>query len=525
MFHKKCRRVVGLLLVALSLNSVCFAQDPNVDLMKKLYTKIGKTVGVGSNDAIAGESFLVLANPGILLDPTINTSTTEGRYQLSKMLDRVLLPSWIYKPNNDSTLKVYSTILNYKETPAFALTASQKQQLDAARAFIFSNVERGTYSPAYQRYLDTKRALALAIKQVEDYRTTHPNQSVPADLAQSLSEARTNFNLIGNKNQIVAAMNRINMYEHADPAVWWGELQGRFDDNTETFNGTQFPIYNLFPAYSVWLDTTRTWTNYTLRQSDIQQTTSNSHSSVGGGLSVGWGLWSVGADYSNQQNRTYFQLNASNATVKMELMRVMIDRPWMDDYVFKSRGWKWLSSSPLVNQLISDGGDAVHGVTPQGVMPFVPTGVLLARNVSLSADWSSDLKTTFDEKTSGGGSIGWGPFSFGGRTENSNASTYMKANAAGNTVSWSAPQIIGFFVEVLPENPKPNPCLRFASDAGPADPSCGGQPNPVFMIQPPTGPTPAFQPTPIPRRFTDRQLLNRATVLMRQLNTRRRSRR
>src|SRR5882724_2317189 len=127
--RKRVGRFFAFVLIGLFLNSMCLAQDPNVDLMKKLYTKIGKTVGVGSNDAVAGESFLVLANPGILLDPNIDMGTTEGRYQLAKMLDRVLLPDWTYKSNNDNTLKVYSTILNFKELPAFALNSQQKAQL------------------------------------------------------------------------------------------------------------------------------------------------------------------------------------------------------------------------------------------------------------------------------------------------------------------------------------------------------------------------------------------------------------
>jgi hypothetical protein len=470
--RKRSRKFFVLVLTFVFFSSVCRAQDPNVDLMKKLYTKIGLTVGVGSNDPIAGESYLVLANPGILLDPNLDIATTEGRFQLAKLLDRVLTPSWIYRPNADNTLKVYSTILNTKEVPDFSLNQAQKKQLDDARKVIFKDIARGVYSDAYKAYLEKRKKLSGAIKNVEDYRKANPGQSVPADMLDELSAARDEFALIVNKNKIIAAKNVINTLEHADPNVWWGELQGRFDDNTETFNNTQFPIYNLFPSYPVWLDKTRSWTKFDLSQQALEQTTSNSHSSVGGGLSVGWGFWSVGADYSHQENRTFFQLNANHYNVKMELMRVSIDRPWLDDYVFKSRAWQWQSSSPLVGNMISDGGDATRGITPRGVMPFLPTGLLLARNVSLSGDWTNDLKTTFDQQTSAGASIGFGPFSFGGRTENSDSSTYRKANAAGNTVSWDAAQIIGFFVEVLPKNPDRNKCLHFASDTTPPPPEC-----------------------------------------------------
>jgi hypothetical protein len=175
------------------------------------------------------------------------------------------------------------------------------------------------------------------------------------------------------------------------------------------------------------------------------------------------GLWSVGGDYSSEQNRTYFKLDVSGYTIDMELARVSIDRPWMDSAALKSRAWKWLDSSPYFGQVISDGGDAASGVTPKGVMPFMPTGVLLARNVTLAGTWSADLKTTYDSHTTAGGSVGWGPFSFGGRTDLRESTSYVKANAAGNTISFSSPQILGFFVEVLPKSPDPDPRYKFPS--------------------------------------------------------------
>ena len=44
--------------------------DPNVVVMKKMYTKLGAIVGVGSNDT--DDTFLVLANPGTLIDPRLD---------------------------------------------------------------------------------------------------------------------------------------------------------------------------------------------------------------------------------------------------------------------------------------------------------------------------------------------------------------------------------------------------------------------------------------------------------------------
>ncbi len=451
--------------LALASAQAAWADDPNVEIMKKLYTKIGQVVGVGSNDPVVGSSFLVLANPGILIDPTIDMSTMQGRHALAASIDKILLPKWIYGATNDTTLNLYQTVLTYKEPPLYTLTDQEKQMLADARSIIFKDVRNRVYSDEYKDYTSTKAALASAIGDVGTYSRANPNQSIPPTLLNSLQDARDAYNLIGQKNKFIGAMATIQTYEALDPFVWWGNLQNQFDFNTEIFNNTPSAKFDLYPSYSNWLDSTRTWTPFTISQQDLERTTSSSQSSVGGGLSAGFGLWSVGADYSHQEQRTYFQLDLSGYSISMELLRVTIDRPWMTSTVFHSHAWKWLASGPYgPKALISDGGDAAHGVSPQGLMPFLPTGLLIARKVSMTGTFSHDLTTTFNSQTSGGASIGWGPFSFGGRTNSSQQNTYTKATAAGNSLEFDTPQILGFFVEVLPKVPDVDPSLKFASD-------------------------------------------------------------
>jgi hypothetical protein len=155
----------------------------------------------------------------------------------------------------------------------------------------------------------------------------------------------------------------------------------------------------------------------------------------------------------------------------MEVTPIAVNRDWMNDTVFHSVAWRWGSGAPDPS-LISDGGDAAHGITPKGQMPFLITGLLLARNVSLTANWTSDLKTTYDHQTSGGASVGWGPFSFGGHYVKTEHSDYRKADVSGNTISSADPQVIGFFVEVLPLSPNRSPTLNFPKQivSPPAEP-------------------------------------------------------
>jgi hypothetical protein len=473
----KTRKILTVALVTCFLTTTVWAQDPNTVLMKKLYTKIGENVSVGSNNPTTGETFLVLANPGILLDPNLNYNTPAGRNQLARSIDKVLNPSWIYGTRNYTVFDVYNRILTDHEAAEITPTAEQIKQYKAACKVIFSdcnNLQPGTYSDAFNRYQKALGAVIVISKQAEDYMRIQQTQDLPPDMLAELTRATDDLELIGNRTDIEAARATISTFEHIDPNAWWGELAGKFRTNSETFNANRFGNLSLYPSYPVWLDMNRSWSSLTLSQNDLEQTTSNSHTSVGGGGGFDLGFWSVGADYENTENRHHYEFTGSNYLLSMELARVTIDRPWMDEGVFESHAWKWLAASLYDKRKISSGANATTGVTPPAsdIMPFVPTGLLLARRVSLTANWSTDLKNSFDSHTSGGGSVGWGPFSFSGRYDNSNDGTYHKANAAGNTISWDAPQILGFFVQVLPESPNPDRCYHFPSDTKPIPPDC-----------------------------------------------------
>jgi len=460
---KRTKRYLPLLMI-LAYPICSYADDdPNVVIMKKLFSKLGAIVGVGSNDT--DDTFLVLANPGTLIDPKLDMTKPADQYQLSRVLDKVMSPSWIYHPTNNSTLPLYKMVLDFHESPQKKITPDQQRLLDTAWGHI-RQVDN------YKGYRSAKKALAKALDDCNTYLRLNPGQVLTATLAETLDEARVDYNLANTLPEggtFAADEQTIATYGALDPAVWWGELSSQYLSNTGSYNGGRFATYNLYPTYPLWTDPNTQWTTINLKQSDLEQTTSASSTSTSGGFSAGWGLWSVGADYSHQENRTFFKLDVSGYTLSFEVTRVELDRPWMNDFVFQSRAWRWLNSAPLgsANQNISDGADAAHGQMPKGLMPFVPTALLLARNVTLTGGWSSDLKTTFNSQTSAGGSIGWGPFSFGGRTNSSENSSYTKANVVGNTITFGAPQIIGYFVQVLPPSPFPDPDLNWPASAPP----------------------------------------------------------
>lgn len=103
--------------------------------------------------------------------------------------------------------------------------------------------------------------------------------------------------------------------------------------------------------------------------------------------------------------------------------------------------------------------DGIYNPGTGELLPFIPTTLIVVRNVKLTADWSFKLEEFFEQRKQAGGSVRWGPFSLGGRNFSHEKKEYSIAQAKGNTVEFKNPQVIGYFVAQVPNSPNPNPVL------------------------------------------------------------------
>jgi hypothetical protein len=122
-------------------------------------------------------------------------------------------------------------------------------------------------------------------------------------------------------------------------------------------------------------------------------------------------------------------------TLAVEVKRVTIARPWMDLGIFSAHTWMLKETTGFA--LVSTGNPA--DPVP-GPMPVVITGILLARKLTL---------TGYEGKASGGGQVPvrLGPFGLGA------------ARRSGSAITAPDPQIIAFFIQVVPKSPTPDPKL------------------------------------------------------------------
>jgi hypothetical protein len=135
----------------------------------------------------------------------------------------------------------------------------------------------------------------------------------------------------------------------------------------------------------------------------------------------------LGSDNANGPTSTWVR---GVRSVRVEYLLVGLRRPWLHPMVFETNDW-FLSGQ--------DAGFCSSGKLNgnRGVLPLIPTGLLLGRNVDVTAEWSAAGTSMLSEARSAGVPVSLGPFLL---------------SAPGN--ARSTLHIIGWTSDLVPFSPK-----------------------------------------------------------------------
>jgi hypothetical protein len=433
----------------LTIERARFADPPTeADLIKKLYSKIEDSFSLGANAPYPGHAFLILCNPGIFIDPNLNLAKRADRSRLSDVLNSVPESSFafIFQDTGVRVQSVYDQIIRNHLTATYQLTTVQKQQLRDAEAILKDSAKMNDYFKYQGLY-------ATAADKLANARANEQNggPSVDPQLIVAFNKAKHDFQINGHQYQVSCAQEIYDQLLGGDPTQWWHDVRQRYDADPDK-------LVDVYPTYADWMSGSG-WDSRTMQSAEWANQSENSSTDVGGGFGVGWGLWRVGADANYHQDQGFEHSQAQNVDLKFEAMRANIIRDWLEPLVFKSRNWIW--NQPQTD--ISSGGNAPSGITPTGLMPFYPTGVLLARNIELTASFSQADKSWMNKVIDGSTSVGWGPFSFSGHYHHEEHSQLSSGSVVGATIKTKPGdvQVLGFFCDVLPHCPDRNPDLHW----------------------------------------------------------------
>jgi len=189
------------------------------------------------------------------------------------------------------------------------------------------------------------------------------------------------------------------------------------------------------------------YAHYELSSSNLTVSSNSDFTSYGGGASFSLGLWSVGGGYEHSEGQQRYHMDATNIHLSMDICVVQIKRPWLNGLLFNTSNW-------FTNAFHRGGistGNLRDGIN--NPLKLLPVSFVVARNIRISGNFSQqDLKIATSHD-SGGGSIGWGPFSIGGRYSHDKSSRTFTSQVDNGTIVVPGMQIIAWVNQIVPFSP------------------------------------------------------------------------
>jgi len=204
--------------------------------------------------------------------------------------------------------------------------------------------------------------------------------------------------------------------------------------------------YLAYPTPTNWYDDSAlpNFTALTFKSDNLTKSSDTNYSKYSAGVSAGWGLWSVGGDVSGEHSETHSHMDADHFELSADIATVQINRPWMNDLIFRMNGWSLLGQKA---GLISNG--ALEG-NASSLLPLTPTAFIVARNIAITANWSTEDKKHVENSISTHANVGWGPFSVNGSYSHGSSSDYFNATFNGDTLTIPGMQTIAWVNEIMP---------------------------------------------------------------------------
>lgn len=429
--------------------------------------------------------FISFCSPGIAID-TLNFGNLLTPEQVnacsdfSQLINSVPAPNVLWQPTNKKIWEIYELAITDIKLPLSDLTEQELAVLQRAEAFLreevtvtdpFTQETKKEVRPtaAYEAYEKLYAAYAAQVKVYNTARITAISDPSPANVSNwvdngplyeiNIRNAYSQWGSLGYRDYVTRANGIISSMMARGPYQYYERLRSNFQlGQKKDFRGISFWPTFAYPPQILEPSFNQGWSTFTFTQDETHQYQSSTSVSVGGRGGVSFGLWSLGASSSYSSQQSYSSSDTSNFSLSVDLIQVPLQRPWMTTWVFSSRGWQGGST------LGGDGSICSGGSPLSGIMPLLPTSMILARNLRVNLDMTSEVNRAAASQFSASASVGWGPFSVRGNYSRSTSSSSHDFVQTGNGITCPGTQIIGFVCEVLPRSPNHDPSLNWGQE-------------------------------------------------------------
>lgn len=465
--------------------------------------------------APAGAAGTPAAQAAAVTDPKLQLSLSSA-FNTARLVDGMLMvtdkgvaASW---PNRNTSIEYFTVLAGMQAEPVPEPSAEIKARIAAAEKTLYLLDADGNYtgySPLYTSYRHNQKALAdarsaFALAYAGAMADPVAGQAWPVTSAtyqnavdqawndlknmggQRVEDAIATLQSIGGSAAAALIAKARKLYDdysvglsgavatktpwsYVDPTSWW--------DHKNTDFGIQKVTATSSMTFSAKQGASNSFGNSFYRDSSSSDS-----------ASVSADFWLVEASANASHSETAHddgnshsssssagkQDSSSTATITFEWFLATIERPWYLGDLFHMQGW-YLAGGK--KDTISDGTITGQIDKPDRLLPMVPKGFLVVRNVKITSDSWGDMESQFQaasdnatahtdgSTTSYGGSIGYfcvdGSYqhsdsqdsgAFGNQAASSNGFTYTK-NAKGGTLELIGSQVLGWIGQIQPASP------------------------------------------------------------------------
>jgi hypothetical protein len=438
------------------------SKQPQVEAFCKLIGMLETVIFNGSTGGPDRE-FYTVPHPGIFIDPKLSDKPGSRDMELiSQLFNGCFGATLIYNPLVTTVTQTYSDILEQAALPEMKLTPAQEKYLTGKEAEIMSMID------AYLKYKQRYDEISGSIYRAQE--SSAPSSEIYA-LYKKRDLADIEWKRRGYKEKYQDTEAEISYWRSVSPRRHFANLKYRYDQHTAQAGTSTYQSTYLSPPIQEWNSPYSGWAQFekTFKYSELH--TFSKHTSWSGSVSGNFGIWHAGGGASGSNTEKYENSENIDIELKFEYLRVRILRPWLVSDVFKYRFWTFKKAFGF--RLISEGftPGSSYPLGPQGLMPVIPTDIVLARNVTLSAAFSEEEKKFVQSTLSGSVSGGYGPFSCRGSYSTTTTKEDVVGSFDGTTLRIANPQIIGYLGTLLPRSPDPDRRLPWTTDADFGDPT------------------------------------------------------
>jgi hypothetical protein len=434
----------------------------NLKLLKNLFQELEKPLFLG--DGLTTGEFHVLMQPGQFVSTNLTQAGNSDDMAIQAALTNDLIDTqFVYTKLLGTLSNQYLDIINNVALPHQSITQSQQDTLDDDMQWLAKNDAAYTMFANY--YYDAIDAYDAEVN------SQTPDSGKIQKLYMKLTQASNKWATFGQKDEYERRQGEIQYIESGDPVLMWKRFRDLVNFHSKNASNLGAYMQNfLIPPVSQWMNKATSWGTFEKIINEQDTYSYSKSTSWGAGGSVGWGLFSVGGSASGSSTYNHSESDVTAVDIKFDYLRVRISRPWLTEDIFGYSFWWW--KKVFGYRLLSDGGNLLASppIRPIGIMPFIPEYAIVAKSVSITANFTHNDQTTITHQLSAGVSGGWGPFSVSGSYNESDKTVQTHASFDGTTILIDQPQIIAFTGTLMPRTPNPDRTLPWQGDQAPFDP-------------------------------------------------------